>query len=567
MAEPMRPPRSPIGVARRLVLSATACWGPYCGSAAAAAPDCGTVIVPTGLGVSMPAPPASLNPLLSNSLYLIEVMGQVLRQLAWFRPDGTADWDKGVAAAIDTPDDGSHFVVTLHDWRWSDGTPITADDLLFTLSLIRELGPSYVNWGSGGMPALIASARALDVRRVELTMTRKVNPDWFVSLALGNGFFVLPKHVFAGLSPIELRRRQNDPALFAVGDGPFRIADYALGRHIVLEPNPYWGGARPQVRRLVVSFPNGNAALEQLRTGQLDAATVPFLLTGFASRLPGFHPVPREPDTAYNDGVINYASLRAPFLRDLPVRRAITRAIDQKEIVSLVYRGAGVIGHGPVPPAMRSYLSPAARASYPDLSFDPADASRLLDAAGWRVSSQDGIRSRNGTRLAFEVMVSAEAGSTVLMAEILQRQLARVGIELSLRTMSFNQLYATMMGNGHEWDMAILGWSVIGYPDLHDFFATDGTQNFGHYRDPNMDRLAEGEMFGSGNAPLFAAQDYAAENVLALYLPTGTFPVLARNGLGGMDGTLTANDLWATERITLSGPLACPAAAKEADHS
>ncbi len=519
---------------------------------------CGTVIVPTAVGSGGAAPITSFNPMLNTALGAHQVLEQIYRPLVWIDDHGRPDPSRGLAQSVETPDGGSTFVVTLHDWMWSDGVPITSDDLLFTFDLIRRLGVGYSYYGHGGVPMLVARVEALSPHRVALHMVRKVNPSWFVSLGLGNVLFPLPRHVFDGMSLLELRRRQTDPTLFRVSDSAFVLKEYAVGRHIVLEPNPLYGGTHPQIRRLVLAFPNGTAALEQMRAGQLDIANIPFLLAAKIERLPGFDVVRRPPNFGYGDGYFNYRSLHAPFLRDEAVRRAIIRGVDQREIVDLVYHGQAEPVHGPVPPAMISMLSPAARAGYPDLSYNPAAARALLLADGWRPGS-DGIMAKDGQRLAFTDMTSAESVTGVMQAQVIQRSLHAIGIENDIQIVSFNQLLATLDGNGHDWDMATLLWSVETYPDVHDFFSSDGQLNFGHYFDPRMDRLNQDVMFGDGDGPLFAVQDYTAESAIHLYLPDGTFNVLARPGLGGVTDFLGQNGMWSPELLTLSGPLACPA--------
>ena len=106
--------------------------------------------------------------------------------------------------------------------------------------------------------------------------------------------------------------------------------------------------------------------------------------------------------------------------------------------------------------------------------------------------------------------------------------------------------------------MATLLWSVNTYPDVHDFFSSDGQMNSGHYLDPRMDALNDDVMFGHGDGPLFAVQDYTAESAIHLYLPTGTYSVLVRPGIGHVADFLAANGMWSPELLTLSGPLACP---------
>ncbi len=525
---------------------------------------CGSVIVPTGVGMGPPAGVNSLNPLLTTSAYSHEVIEQFLRPLVWIDRHGQPDFDRSVAASVDTPDDGSTFLVTLHNWRWSDGVPITADDLLFTLDLIRSMGPAYAWYGLGGVPTLIASSRVVSAHQLELRMVRKVNPRWFVSLGLGNLLYPLPRHVFAGMSPVELRRRQNDAALFAVGDGPFVLQEYAVGRHAVLVPNPLYGGHHPQVRRLVIAFPTGNTALEQMRAGALDMASIPYLLTRFATRLPGFGVVRPTPIFAYGDGYINFRSGTAPFLADDAVRRAITRGIDQQEIVDLIYRGQASVDHGPVPPSMVDLQSDAARAGYPDLSFDPAAAGALLAKDGWS-PGPDGILLRNGQRLAFSILTSSESADGIIQAQLIQRNLRRIGMEVSIRTIGFNQLLAILDGNGHDWDVVTIRWSITTYPNMHDFFSSDGALNNGHFVDPRMDALNRDVMFGSGDGPLRAVQDYTAERAPHLYLPSGTPEVLVRPGIGHVSDFLSPNGMWSAELLTLSGPLACGAGAGGGD--
>ena len=525
---------------------------------------CGSVIVPTGVGQGPPAGVNSLNPLLTSSVYAHEVIDQFLRPLVWIDRHGQPDYARSVAAAVDTPDGGATFLVTLHDWRWSDGVPVTASDLSFTLDLIRSMGPSYVWRGLGGVPTLIASSRIVSVHQLELRMVRKVNPRWFVSLGLGNLLFPLPEHVFRNMDAVELRRRQNDPSLFAVGDGPFLLKEYAVGRHVVLVPNPFYGGHHPQVRRLVIAFPTGNTALEQMRAGALDMASIPYLLSRFAARLPGFGVVKLTPIFSYGDGYINFRSRTAPFLADLAVRRAMTRGIDQKEIVDLIYRGQASVEHGPVPPSMADLQSDAARAGYPDLSFDPAAASALLLKDGWS-PGPDGILVRNGRRLAFSILTSSESTDGIIQAQMIQRHLRRIGMDVSIRTVGFNQLLAILAGNGHDWDLVTLRWSIVAYPNVHDFFASDGALNDGHYLDPRMDALNRDVMFGSGDGPLRAVQDYTAEQAPHLYLPAGTPEVLVRPGIGHVSDFLSPNGMWSGELLTLSGPLACGADAGD-DH-
>ena len=166
---------------------------------------------------------------------------------------------------------------------------------------------------------------------------------------------------------------------------------------------------------------------------------------------------------------------------------------------------------------------------------------------------------RDGQRLAFTILTSSESPDGVIQAQLIQRNLRRVGMDVSIRAIGFNQLLATLAGNGHDWDLVTLRWSIVTYPNVHDFFASDGAQNFGHYRDPRMDALNRDVMFGSGDGPLHAVEDYTAERMPHLYLPSGTPEVLVRPGIGHVSDFLSPNGMWSAELLTLSAPLACTA--------
>ncbi|WP_428375781.1 peptide ABC transporter substrate-binding protein [Lichenicoccus sp.] len=526
---------------------------PVAGHAAPSA--CGTVVLPPGLGVTAPAAVTSLNPLLSNSEYNSEVFGQIYRPLISL--DRHLDYDpaRSLAAAVVTPDGGHSWRFTIKPWLWSDGVPLTPADLVFTLGLIRRLGPAYVHSGIGGVPDYFQDVRATGAHEVILTLNRAVNPDWFLRLGLA-GIPVLPEHVYRDLSLRDMRMRQTDPSLFRVSDGPFLIDAFAVGRYITLVPNPLYGGSRPTLKRLVIDFLEGGDPLQALRSGEIDAANIPFPLWDLATALPNLRTTRLGGSFGYDAMILNFRSRSAPFLRDVRVRQAMALAIDQQEIRSLVYHGQSTPIHGPVPPAMTGFLSPRARDGYPALQYAPERARALLDAAGWH-PGPDGIRVKDGRRLQFEDEATSGTASALIYLQIVQRNLAAVGIEMNIRAVEFNEMIATMMGNGHDWNTGVIGWSVNGYPDSQEFFSSNGAQNFGHYEDRKMDALNQAVVVAAGHQALDAAQDFAAEQQPFIFLPSGQVSVLSRPDLHGLADMISPNGAWSPELLTLSGNMAC----------
>ena len=528
---------------------------------AAAEAACGTVVLPPAVGQGSPTAVTSLDWLLTNSLANSEAIEQLYRPLVWLDNNLNYDPAMSLASAVTTSDGGQTWHLTIKPWMWSDGVPVTASDVVFTFELIRRIGPSYVRYKVGGIPNLLDHVAALSSHQVELRLTRRVNPEWFLRLGLGSDFKPLPAHVYRGLDLAALRARQTDPSLFAVSDGPFLLKQWQLSRHLTLVPNPHFGGVHSKLKRLVVDFLEGDDPLQALQAGEIDAANIPFRLWDQARALRGFHTETMAGPFSYVAMILNLRSTHAPFLRDTPVRQAIAAAIDQKEIIDLLFHGQGEPIHGPVPVAMTGFLSPQARAGYANLEYDPAHARALLDRAGWK-PGPDGVRRSRGRRLAFDVAVPT-AGASILMMQIVQRNLAEIGIALSLRGIEFSQLLATLDGNGNAWDGILISWTVENFPGTQRFFSTDGEANYGHYHDARTDALDEAVISEPGFGALYAAEDHIAEQQPWIFLPSGKTSTLTRNGLEGLTDTVGTDGLWAPERLRLDGPLACPAAPQQ----
>lgn len=156
----------------------------------AAAAPCGTVVLPTGLGAETTAEPVySLHPLLGDySLFDVEVFPQLYRPLLWIAPDPTISAADSEASGIEVLGNDTLFRIHLKPWLWSDGVPVTADDLQFCFELIRQLGPAFFGWNSDGMPDLFSSVPAVAADVLEIRTPRPVNPDWFETLAIARVF-------------------------------------------------------------------------------------------------------------------------------------------------------------------------------------------------------------------------------------------------------------------------------------------------------------------------------------------------------------------------------------------
>ncbi len=525
--------------------------------ASGAATDCGTVIVPSGVGLGEPQPVTTFQPvLLTGSIYEQQTFQMMYRPLIWSNEKHEIDWKSGLAASVDVEDGGATFVVTLKPYPWSDGSPVTADDVLYCWQLIKSLGRTYVFQGTGGIPQLVRDVSVNGAHQVVFRLTRPVNPQWFEQSGLGQ-LYALPRQSWGHLTIAQQQTRQTEVSFYDVVDGPFRLSELRLGRYAVFVPNPLYGGHKATIRRLIVNFLQGTDPLAALVAGQVDMATLPFTVWDAARKLPGFRQVSIGPTSGYFAIIPNLNNPTAPFLADVRVRQAISMAIDQKRIIATVAHGESLPIRGFVPSALTDYLAPDIRNGHPSLTDDPARARALLDAAGWR-TGPDGMRTREGKRLAFDILVTAGVAERLETLELVEADLAAVGIAVQIKEVQFNQLIARMVGPATGWDAVFLGWSMPGYPEGTQFFQTGSTSNYEGYSSPVMDRLLRQSVDEPGLDALFEVEDLVMSEQPMIYLPEGFHQVLVRPGIEGVRDFVKPNGTWSPEYLTLSGAMACP---------
>jgi peptide/nickel transport system substrate-binding protein len=263
--------------------------------------------------------------------------------------------------------------------------------------------------------------------RVTLVLKEPFSPA--VYLFSEGTFPPLPAHVLSAYKTF-----YNIPYDAApIGDGPFVLKQWLHGSDLIFAANErYWRGS-PHVREIDIKVvPNPTTQLNELATHEVD------LVDGVEK--------PLVPQLAHVSGIRVWTQLQANYrhldfntksaiLRDPNVRRAIARAIDTPKILATLYAGQGVQASTDIPP-----FSWAAN-DLPPIPYDPAAARRLLDVSGWR-PGPDGVRAKNGKRLALSISTATDnrpnAGAEALVAQ----ELKSVGIELSIKNYAGPVLFA-----------------------------------------------------------------------------------------------------------------------------
>lgn len=409
--------------------------------------------------------------------------------------------------------------------RWSDGVPVTANDVLFTLHAI--LDPRNPVRSHEGYD-LIDRAYARDSHTVVFHLKHAWAPAAATYFSYGmSSQFVLPEHVLASQSPLA---RGSFNAAPSVGDGPYRFVSWTRGEGLRYEANPrYWRG-KPAVETLdirVVPDPSTNLLL--LQSGQLDwnlIAPVQMAVLHGNDRI-RFTKVP----TAVVAGLA-FNTARSP-LDDVRVRRAIAMSIDRDAISRKI-----ALGVYPVTNALQPQFSWAYDPSVREPAYDPAAADALFDRAGWKRGA-DGMRRRNGRALRLLYVQFPESMTGVRVATTVQAALHDRGVAVSIKSVSNAQLF--LPGSGvlatGAFDLAYVPWTMGADPDDSAVLRCGAPSNYMRWCDATVDRLEREALAAQDRARrrrLYAQiERIVAQRVPILYLFDADYLYAYRRRLGG----------------------------------
>jgi peptide/nickel transport system substrate-binding protein len=524
---------------------------------AGGAAPCGTIIIPNGIGLGPPAAPTTLNPLLAGDTDSLQEAILLYRPLVWIGQKSVLDTAESLADTIAVRDGGARLRVTLKPWTWSDGAPLTADDVLFGWQSIVALKSLYPSAGQGGIPDRVAAVQIIDPHTVDFVLAGATNPQWFILNGLPL-LYALPRHAWPAMDADTMWRRQNDPTLFTVVDGPFRLTDFQPDRYAAFAANPLYGGHKPNYARLVTPFLEGASALHALQAGDIDMARVPYALWDRLKAAPHLHGVVLPEPFGYWDLLLNQAGPMGEAFRDARLRVALADAIDQQQIIRLVYHGFGTENHLPAP-TQAAWRDP--RYNETPVRYDPQAAAAALQAAGW-LPGPDGVRMRGATRLDITVLTQADPDDAEMqMLQLVQADLRKIGVRLRLRAISSSLFNATVYGNnGTGWEAASTPITPTPFPDGTAYWNTGGASNFSAFSDPRIDALIRDGVEKPGLQALFAFQAYAARLQPAVFLPQGKQLLMVSNRLHGVEDFANELGYWRPQYLSVDDP-ACHGAA------
>lgn len=365
-------------------------------------------------------------------------------------------FENGLAKPFDMPDGKKGVALTYTiqpNAKWGDGTPVTTDDVMFTLDVGR-------NPQSGvGNLELYRRILKIDVKDKK-TFTMHVSKLTYDYNGI-NDFRVLPAHLDrANFSDPDAYKRRTaydtdttNPGLFF---GPYRITEVARGSHVVLEPNPTWWGEKPHFKKITVRAIENTAAMEaNLLSGGIDYIAGETGLSldqalAFEKRHGSKYDIQYKAGLIYEHIDMN---LDNPILKDKRVRHALLYALDREALSKQLFEGKQ--------PVANSFVSPLDWVAFDDLpryKYDPQRAASLLDEAGWKDMKNGFRHNAAGERLSLELMTTAGNRSRETVQQVLQSQWRRLGIEVKLRNEPARVLFGQTIRQRQFPGMVMYAW-------------------------------------------------------------------------------------------------------------
>ncbi|GAA3667379.1 hypothetical protein GCM10022237_29170 [Nocardioides ginsengisoli] len=551
----------------------------------------GTVTVALTPGLSpnyiYPYPPASASG---------TVIARGLMWRALYRPSSTGaevvDQALSMAEPPQTSADRKTVTVRLKDFQWSNGKPVIADDVVFSLALLKAaIAESPGNWSfytPGQFPDGV-TAEATSDRTVTFHFEKAYNASYVLSML--TLLYVMPSQDWnvakTGGPHLDFTQPQNATAIYRyltkqsadqstfatnplwqIVNGPFKLKSFdpSTGSFSLVPNRDYSGPGEQRLDQVdFKAFTSASAVFNQYRAGTLTVGTLDasYITQIDALKKDGYHVYGAPAPARFDALTINFANTVDNFDKVIAqkyVREALQRLIDQQGYVESrgIYNGAASPNYStagadsPYPPAF---------GDEPTYPFDPKAAAKLLTDHGWKVAAggrttcespgtganQCGAGIPKGQRISF-TLASANTPAYVGARDVaFVSEAKKLGIEVKVVTKSLNYMYANY-GNSfapatkNEWAMQDYGplYQAAGYPTSNTVFNTTGSFNLGSYSSKEADRLIDDSTFGADPKALSQEITTLSEDLPVLFFPTPHTLVVWKDTLSGPPSSFQA---------------------------
>ena len=421
--------------------------------------------------------PQYINPVLSFSND-INKPDRVLEYLIYpslFRLDKTGNLSNELVDSYTVGDNGKEYLFKLKsDIKWDDNTPLTIDDIIFTLQTIQN--PAYNS-------PISSALKGVSITRVDDSIL-KLNLNSSYSPFLSNlTFGILPKHIWQNLEPSAFLLSEAN--LKPIGAGKFKYKSIQKKKDgniasITIEKNPNYFGEKPNIENFtLVFYSKEEEMIQDFKQNNLQAITQ--------------LKAPLSDSSRYQLNVMNIPqsfgiifNIKDPLLSNKEIRQSISNVINRQPIINDILQNQATLINGPLTPFNQYYVPT-------DIAFDIEKAKKTLDDANWKDIDGDGIREKDNKKAEFTILV-ANGNKVDEVTKTLQAQIREIGIQMNIELVSFADLSANQIRD-RSYQALFLGLGLNIYPDpyiyWHSSQITSPGLNLSQYTNINTDGYLE----------------------------------------------------------------------------
>jgi peptide/nickel transport system substrate-binding protein len=524
--------------------------------------------------------PNYIFPMLTAAYYSVANIEQFqrlsFRSLYWIGNSAgqpVVDPAMSLAATPVYSDNDSVVTITLGNYKWSDGQPVTTRDVAFWINLLRANKTSFAAYIPGEFPDNLKSYKIVSAKKIVLTLNGSYNPTWFTYDQLSQ-ITPLPQQAWdkesasgaignydettAGAQAVfnYLTAQSKDITTYGTNplwktvDGPWTLVNYQSGGYAKFEANPnYSGPTKPKLKYFVEQpFTSDTAELNVLRSGNsLDYGYLPeqdSSQSGVLSQQ-GYKTQPWQGwGTTYF--LMNFNNpTTGPLIGQAYIRQAMQSLIDQESFLEGPLKGYGSTNYGPVPVKPSNPYSDSYETKGP-WPYSPSTAISLLKSHGWTVTpngastctspgtgaTQCGKGITAGQKLSFSLVYGS--GDEVVSQEMqaLQSNFSQAGIQVNLSAEPFDTIVSmltpcTPSQADCKWQMLNYGggwtYGVDPYPTGDQLFETGSGSNSSNYSDAKANSLINATVHGNVNLSTY--ENYLAQQVPVLWMPQPDYQI------------------------------------------
>ncbi|OOR09404.1 ABC transporter substrate-binding protein [Bacillus cereus] len=375
------------------------------------------------------------------------------------------------------------------DLKFSDSSPLTADDVAFTLTLLHD--PTYsgatdisqtaIKGGQAykeGKATSIEGIQVIDPKTITIT-TEKVNAQ---TLSLIGGEVISKAYYgkeYKQGNLEYLKELYGKP----MGAGAYKLDKYIPGQEVRFVANENYFEGKPKIEHFIYKITKGDTKLQQFQAGEVD-------YDGFTTNAEtieqlkelGFANVNVYTGSSYGYIKMNY---KKSYFKDKRVRQAFIYGLERQKVIDTYFQGYASLVNVPITPVSWAYTEEGIN----KYEYNLEKAKKLLDEAGWKAGS-DGIREKGGQKLKVSYFASSASKINDVMIPVMKEDYKKMGVDFNPEYMDFNTMISKVIKG--DYDLAMVSTPMIDDPSgtIEEFVSTS-KRNYDGYHNPKVDELAK----------------------------------------------------------------------------